>query len=134
MLPTPPRIGANGVEVSISAEFYWKYVNYGVNGTERNVGATRPNTVNWKKVSSPDLSFKDSISQWIRHKGITLPEGFTSYDSLSYVMMRNIKEQGKEPRPFFTDVVNSKLKDVLKKPIEKLIGRSIEVAIVEPWQ
>jgi hypothetical protein len=48
--------------------------------------------------------------------------------------MTNVKKKGKEPRPFFTDVVNERLVDVLKKPIEKLLKRSIEIIIVEPWQ
>lgn len=129
MLPTPPRIDEDGVSVAISAEFYWKFVNYGVNGTETSYGAP-----SWGKVSSPDMSFKDSIGQWIRNKGITLPDGFSNYESLSYAMMTNIKKHGQKPRPFFTDVVNERLVDVLKKPIEKLIGRAITVQIIEPWQ
>jgi len=141
MIPTPPKIEGNTVSVSISAPFYWKFVNYGVNGTEINHGAP-----SWGKQPSQDLSFKDSIAGWIRNKGqkrragrirnkgITLPDGFTSYESLSYAIMTNVKKHGQKPRPFFTDVVNDKLIDVLKKPIEKLIGRSIVINIVEPWQ
>lgn len=129
IIPTAPKIDEDGVSVSISADFYWKFVNYGVNGTEINHGAP-----SWGKIQQGDLSFKDSIGGWIRNKGITLPDGFTSYESLSYAMMTNIKKYGQKPRPFFTDVVNDRLVNVLKKPIEKLIGRSIKVMIIEPWQ
>ena len=129
ILPTPPKIEGNTVSVSISAPFYWKFVNYGVNGTEIQHGSP-----SWGKQPSQDLSFKDSIAGWIRNKGITLPDGFDTYDSFSFAIMTNVKKHGQKPRPFFTDVVNDKLIDVLKKPIEKLIGRSIVINIVEPWQ
>tara|TARA_R110000868_G_scaffold109565_1_gene297792 strand:- start:731 stop:1318 length:588 start_codon:yes stop_codon:yes gene_type:complete len=129
MHPTPVSIGANGVEVGISAEFYWKFVNYGVNGSEVNRGAP-----SWGSVSSPDMSFKESISIWRAAKGIALPEGFKDYEAFDNFIMYRVVTQGQEPRPFFTDVVNERLVDVLKKPIEKLIGRAIAVKIIEPWQ
>lgn len=136
IIPTPPKIEGNTVSVSISAPFYWKFVNYGVNGAGGdnlkravNTGAPR-----WGPQPTQDLSFKDSIGGWIRNKGITLPDGFDTYDSFSFAIMTNVKKYGQKTRPFFTDVVNDKLIDVLKKPIEKLIGRSIVVNIVEPWQ
>lgn len=48
-------------------------------------------------------------------------------------MTEKIKK-GEKPRPFFTDVVNDKLTQTLKKPIEKLLKRSIEIVIAEQWQ
>lgn len=126
----PTRVETKGSEVSIGigADFYWKFVNYGVNGTEVNHGAP-----NWGTVQN-DKSFKENIEEWRSAKGITLPSQFSSYDSFDYAIMTNVRKKGQEKRPFFTDVVNDKLKDYLREPIEKLLKRSIEIIIVEPWQ
>ena len=114
--------------VSITAPFYWKFVNYGVNGTEVSRGAPA-----WG--SQPqDKSFHTSIKDWVRNRGITLPENFSNYDSFAWAIMKNIEKKGIEKRPFFTDVVNEKLYDALSEPISTLIGRAITINIVEPWQ
>lgn len=126
--PTKVENKGGQVDIAITADFYWKFVNYGVNGTQVQHGAP-----DWGSVSSTK-SFKESIAEWRMAKGITLPPSFSSYDSLDYAIMTNVRKKGQEPRPFFTDVVNEKLVDVLKKPIEKLLKRSIEIIIVEPWQ
>lgn len=127
--PTKVQNKGGQIDIGITADFYWKFVNYGVNGTEINRGAP-----NWGSVASSGQSFKESITEWRTAKGITLPPSFSSYDSFDFAIMRSIQKNGKEARPFFTDVVNEKLVDVLKKPIEKLLKRSIEIIIVEPWQ
>ena len=126
--PTKVENRGGQIDIGITADFYWKFVNYGVNGTEVKHGAP-----DWG--STPNTkSFKESIAEWRTSKGITLPPSFSSYDSLDYAIMTNVRKKGKEPRPFFTDVVNERLVDVLKKPIENLLKRSIEIRIIEPWQ
>jgi len=127
--PTSVKLEGDLVSDGISANFYWKYLNYGVNGTEMQYGAP-----SWGKETGGTKSFKDSITDWIGNRGITLPAQFSSYDSFAFAIMTNKKKHGEKPRPFFTDVVNSKLVDTLKEPIEKLLKRSIEITIVEPWQ
>jgi hypothetical protein len=126
--PTKVQNKGGQIDIGITADFYWKFVNYGVNGTEVQHGAP-----DWGSTPSTK-SFKESIAEWRSAKGITLPPSFSSYDSLDYAIMTNVKKKGKEPRPFFTDVVNERLVDTLRTPIEKLLKRSIEIIIVEPWQ
>ena len=115
--------------VYTEADFYWKFVNYGVNGTEVSRGAP-----NWGSQPPRDKSFHTSIKDWVRNRGITLPENFSNYDSFAWAIMKNIEKKGQEKRPFFTDVVNEKLYDALAEPISTLIGRAITINIVEPWQ
>lgn len=126
----PTKVEVNGDEVSIGveADFYWKYINYGVNGTNVNHGAP-----SWGSAPS-SKSFEASIDEWIRNRGITLPSSFSSYESFNYVIRRSIKEKGKKPRPFFSDVINQELTKELKAPIEKLLGRAITIVIKEGWQ
>lgn len=117
------------LEVSVSADFYWKYVNFGVNGTEINRGAP-----NWGKAPSQDLSFKQAILNWIPDRGIQLPESFTSYDSFAYAIIQNKIKFGQEPRPFVSDVITDKLIQDISEPIRAMFGRAIEIQISVGWQ
>jgi hypothetical protein len=129
IVPTDVFIEGNTVGVGISMDFYWKYVNYGVNGTEINRGAP-----NWGGAPQQSKTFLQAIREWIPQRGLTLPEGFTDYDSFAWAIMSNKRKKGQEARPFFTDVINESLVNVLKEPIERLLGRAVEISIVEPWQ
>ena len=123
------QVTINGSEVTIgiNADFYWKYVNYGVNGTEVNHGAPA-----WG--SQPqEKSFHKAILDWIPYTGTTLPDGFSSYDSFAWAIQTNIIKKRQKPRPFYSDVVNDNLVEYLRKPISDLLGRSIQINIVDPW-
>lgn len=122
------EFSGSSLSISISAEFYWKYVNYGVNGTEINHGAPE-----WGASPPGEMSFKDAILQWIPQRGLQLPPEFNSFESFAYAIMTNVRKHGKEPRPFFDDVVNPSLVETMRAPIEKLIGRAIEISIVSPF-
>jgi hypothetical protein len=122
-------IDGDAVTVNVSAAFYWKLVNYGVNGFDVNHGAP-----DWDKQPATGMTFKESIDAWIINRGITKPESFSNYDSFSFAIMHAIRRDGKAPRPFFTDVVNKGMMKALKNPIEKLLKRSIQIKILDPWQ
>lgn len=128
---TPTKIEQNGntISVPIEADFYWKFVNYGVNGSEVNHGAP-----SWGTQPPQEKTFHQAILEWIPTTGSTLPAGFEDYDSWAGAIQSSIVKKGKAARPFFTDVVNDKLVEYLREPISNLLGRSIEIAIVEPWQ
>lgn len=126
--PSDVIINGNEVEVNISMDFYWKYINYGVNGTEVN-----HNAPTWGSAPSQTMSFHDSILAWKSDRGITLPEGFEDYDSFAWAIQNSIIRKGKKPRPFYDDVINEKLVKVLEEPIKKLLGESIKLTIVAPW-
>lgn len=119
----------SGVSVQIEMDFYWKFVNYGVNGTEINRGAP-----NWGTQPPGPQTFFEAIRDWIPKRGLMLPPSFRSYDSFTFAIMENVRKKGKEARPFFADVVNDALVSELQGPIEDIIGRSIIISIVEPWQ
>lgn len=121
----------NGTELSIgiSADFYWKYMNYGVNGTDKSWGAPA-----WGTAPKTDKTFKQSISEWIVNRGIQLPESFKSYDSFAWAIMRNKVKFGQEPKPFVNEVINAKLFDEIREPIEAIFKRSIQIQITTGWQ
>lgn len=125
MVVLPVEAGANEVSVKISAEDYWKFINYGVNGWGRQYSGAFP--------SQPSPKLED-IKQWMSFRGITLAPQFSNYDSMAFAIIRSIDKNGKQPRPFYSDVVNMQLIKEIKEPIEALFGRAITVNIVEPWQ
>lgn len=119
-----PKITANSVEVELSMASYWKYINYGVNGTEVGHGAP-----NWGRAPKGELSFHQAILKWIPTRDIKIDKNFKSYDSLAWAIMTTIRKKGKAARPFLQDVVNEELVKVMKAPIEKLLGRAIVLSI-----
>ena len=127
--PSDVIINGNEVEVNISMDFYWKYINYGVNGTEQN-----NNAPSWGASPSQTLSFHDSILAWKSDRGITLPSNFEDYDQFAWAIVSSVIRKGKKPRPFYDDVINEKLVKVLEAPIRKLLGKSIKLTIVATWQ
>ena len=116
------------LSVAISAEFYWKYVNFGVNGTLVNRGAPT-----WGAAPKGTVSFKDAILGWIKDRGIKARPGQT-YEDMARAIMKGVREKGVAPRPFFTDVVNEELKKYLTKSITAVFKEAIRIEIVEPWQ
>jgi hypothetical protein len=126
---TEIKFEGESLTVGISGEFYWKYINYGVNGTEIHRGAP-----NWGPAPTGSQSFKQAIGEWIPQRGLQLPPSFSSFESFTYAIMTNIRKFGKEARPFFEDVVNERLVDELRGPVEAVLGRAIEISIVAPWQ
>lgn len=127
--PTEITVEGSEVSVGISAEFYWRYINYGVNGTEIGHGAPKHPTP-----PPAEKSFFQAIKDWIPTRSIQLPPQFKDYDSFTFAVMNNIKKHGKEARPFFSDVVNDGISATLRKPIEAVLGEAIKINIVEPWQ
>jgi hypothetical protein len=71
------------------------------------------------------------------HRGIQpdgRPNGAKTVEELNYLIRKHIVEQGKEPRPFVSDVLNENIVTLFREPIERLLGRAIELNIVTPWQ
>lgn len=131
--PSDVIINGNEVEVNISMDFYWKYINYGVNGkgTEADVHKGSPT---WGSAPAQTMTFHDSILAWKSDRGITLPSNFEDYDQFAWAIVNSVIRKGKKPRPFYDDVINEKLVKVLEEPIKKLLGESIKLTIVAPWQ
>jgi hypothetical protein len=123
IFPRNAFVNGSEVSVSIEADFYWKFVEYGFNGWARNRGAPT-----WT-----DLDIKqENIQTWMIDRGIK--PNFGTMESASFAITKALKRDGKEARPFFTDVVNEKILSTLQPPIEKLIGKAITLRIIEPWQ
>ena len=120
----PSKINPKSIEVT--APHYWRYINYGVNGTEVNRGAPTHG-----RAPKTGLSFHDAIKKWIYDKGISIPEGMT-HDGLAYAIQGKLKTEGQKATHFFDKVVNQQKKDYMKESISNLIGQSIKLVIKKP--
>jgi len=129
MKPTQVEYNGNQVSIALEMAYYWKFINFGVNGTEVNHGAP-----SYGSLPPAEKSFKESILEWIPARSVQLPPQFKSYDSFAFAIMTNVKKRGQAPRPFFEDVINDQTAEYLREPIERLLGKSIEIAIAAPWQ
>lgn len=131
--PKAPRNEDGGVTIEIEANTYWKFINYGVNGSEKSHGAP-----NWGTQPKTGVSFHQEILNWIPKRGvIAKPDengNIPSYEELAWAIQGKIRRDGKEPKPFYNDVINQKLVSYMKPQIEALIGRAIQVNITFPWQ
>jgi len=131
--PTKPEIVGNGIEVEIQADHYWKFVNYGVNGTKEKHGAPE-----WGTQPKTGTTFHQEILAWIPKRGVMAkPDengNIPTYDQIAWAIQGKIRRDGIKPRPFYNDVINNKLVGIIRPQIEKLIGRTIEVNITFPWQ
>jgi hypothetical protein len=117
------------LDIGIEMNDYWKYVNFGVNGTEINRGAPT-----WGTAPTSDRSFKQSILDWIPARGLQLPPHISTYESFAYAIMTNIRKKGKEAKPFVDDVLNQNLEAQLQPIIEEILGQAIEIKITAKWQ
>ena len=129
--PLPIEVENGVFTISIEMESYWKFINEGVNGTERDRGAPT-----WGSTPSIGRTFKESVKEWMAFKGINSlswtdknGEQVTKqlstnedYDSAAFVVMRGIKKNGIKPTYFVDDVLDE---DYIKE---------IENKIYEAWQ
>jgi len=130
--PLPLELNEGVFTVSIEMDSYWKFVNEGVNGTEKDRGAPT-----WGSTPSVGKSFKESVKEWIAFKGITslswtdkdgkeivkqlsTPEDF---DGAAFAIMRGIKKNGQKATYFVDNVLED----------EKYI-KEIEDKIYKAWQ
>jgi hypothetical protein len=119
----------NVVTIGLSADFYWKFVNYGVDGTVIKHGAPHHGVQ-----PKGEVSFHKSIMDWMSDRGVVLRNQFDTYEGAAWGIMGAIKRDGKAPRPFFTNVVNETLTTKIQKELSEFFKEAITVNIVEPWQ
>jgi hypothetical protein len=129
MKPTKTIYSGKAVSVGVEMDFYWKFVNYGVNGSVVNRGAP-----SWGNVPNNGISMSASLQNWERDRGIRYENGQSNWISKSHVDALGLKERGQIARPFFEDVINDSLVAVLKAPIQRLLGKAIKLNIISPWQ
>ncbi len=126
IIPANIVANTNGINADITADEYWKFLNYGVNGT---LFSGAPN---WKALGYNSGSFADfvkSIEQWIPFKNIQ-PQGDDTIEETATGIAFAILKRGKRPRPFVTESVKeTKIFKDMAAGIGQLIGKSVAINI-----
>jgi|SRR5690625_2865972 len=108
---------SGAVSAQIEGDFYWKFLEYGVDGIEEKHNAPFAYTV-----FKPSRNFHENILDWIPHTGHRKPEEFKSYEDYAWAIMINIFKRGKAPRPFVQDALDNIDFDKFEEEIFKIIG------------
>lgn len=93
-----PKIKSDkeGLLVEISANYYWKFIDKGVNGIQRRLGSP----YSFKNlVVGRDMH--KSFKEFIQKKGITDDRG-VGYDSLAYALAKGTKKKGIKKTEFMS--------------------------------
>lgn len=108
------------LSVQIEGDFYWKFLEYGVDGIEQNNNAPYKYTVAY-----PSRKFHEAILEWIPHTGHRKPPEFKTYESYAWAIMMSIYKRGKKARPFVQGAINNIDFDKIEEELFK---------IIEEWQ
>jgi hypothetical protein len=120
----PSSIKPESIETS--APYYWKYVNYGVNGIARNNGAPTHG-------SAPrgNLTFYQAIKKWMYDKGIKPPEGYT-IEQYAGMVKNSIRMKGIKGNHFFDKVLTEQRVDEMSQRVSDLAKEAITIIIKKP--
>jgi hypothetical protein len=112
--------------IEVEAPFYWKYINYGVNGIQVQRGAPYHG-----KAPKTGLSFYQSIYKWLGDKGITPPDGITR-EQYAGMIKNSVRMKGIEATHFYDKVVTQERKKEMATSISNLVGQAIKLSIKKP--
>jgi len=117
-------VNGNKMNITISANEYWDFVNSGVNGTVRGVGGK----YNFK-TPYPNKKMAASLKNGMASKGLSLPPGFKDYDSYSYAAATNIKKYGIKPNHFADFITSKAFIEKISLNLAQQLGREIVLKI-----
>ena len=130
--PTKVTFSGASVDVGVEAYDYWKYVNYGVNGFQKN-----NNAPSWGSTGSTREQFLTAISGWRKDVGMTLGswlnnEGepmFKNYEQMDKSLMFLIAKNGQKGKHFLEDVVTDEFILEITRNLSLILEKTIEFKI-----
>lgn len=119
--------GGGGLNAEITANEYWKFINFGVNGL---VFSSAPN---WASLGVKQQSFEElekSLKIWIPFRGLQPRENQT-FDELATALAISIGKKGKVPRPFITETIKqTKSFKRIAKGVAEITGKAVAVSFI----
>jgi len=120
------KVSGEKVDGEIIGEDYWKFINFGVNGS------IFKNAPNWEALGFSKGSLDELIGKvkvWMPFRNVKPKENQT-FDELAEKIAISIIKKGKRPRPFVTQTLQEtkKIKE-LADGIGKIIGKSLATDI-----
>jgi len=131
------KVNSNNVSFELVMNDYWKFVDEGVDGTQKSVGSQFKYKKNGKRI--PLDAMKKFIASHgyapkqlkktdkkVKRKTKTIDRQ-KAFNSFAFAIGVNLKKFGVKPTHFFTDVINDDLKKRLTKDITLALKKDIEV-------
>ena len=119
-----PLISVEGsaIDITISANSYWKFVDQGVNGLQRGRGSEFS-----FRTPFPNRKMAESLEQGASFKGISLPQGFKDFKSYSYAAAVKLKREGIEPNYFASSVITPEFIETIQKELSEQFGKIVSL-------
>ena len=99
----------SAIIAGVVGEAYWKYINYGVNGSIENHNAPY-----WGSTGATIDELREEIREWIPARGIVKPDNFATYEVFAENIVWGVIKKGKKARPFVDDAVKELNYDELR--------------------
>ena len=112
---------SENVDLVITANDYWDFVNSGVNGVKKNVGGK----YNFK-TPYPSKKMTESIQVWQSNRGIGHAKNFKS---VSYAIATKVKRDGIEPNYFVDKVLSDEFIKNIENELAKEFKKSLTLTI-----
>lgn len=122
IIAMPVSAKGNTLTSEIVADYYWKFLNEGVQG----VGAGKGSKIQWtNKAPSSPFSFKENKKPSVKH--------FINWANLAgrspFAVRETVWRSGIKPNHFVDDVINEAFEKEFAEAISKAIAKTIEVDI-----
>ena len=123
--PSRTTVSANGAEIVILADDYFKFINEGVDGVEVSHGSP----YSFKTIAPMNQEGIQSIKQWIPARGLPM---FASIDSMAYAISVGIKKKGIQPKKITENVLEGEAKvlEKIERSLELALGTAVEVTLI----
>ena len=109
-------------QVAMEMAYYWKFVEYGVNGVKVNRGAP----FSFRYIT-PSQRHVAAIRKWAVDKALGIP--VEEIDQAAYNIARTTKIRGIKGRPFLNPVLTDAKMDELVNSIAQVVGKDIALSI-----
>jgi hypothetical protein len=118
------------IEVQITMNDYWKYVDQGVKGRYSIYPETSRSPFQYPmQPKSSNGAFLESIKLWIVNKPIQIKKG--TIDSVAFSIRNSIINKGTRATKFFSSVINQESVNDLIAELEAITGKRIKIGIAE---
>lgn len=106
-----------GTTITVSANDYWKYINDGVNGVNRNVGGAYS-----FKTLKPSIQMAKSIEGWAGRRSIG---NSSNIKSISYAIATKVKRDGISPTHFVDKVITDEFINEISDRLSEEFGKKL---------
>ena len=120
----PVKISQDEVEIQISAEDYFKFIDEGVNGLDQ----TQSSPYSFKTLGVPDSMVNGIKNSWIGGRRLPLFPKFKNFDEQAYAIAVNVKKKGIKGKKILDGIeLQNNLSQRMADSLEEALGYAVEL-------